>query len=182
MKCIKCNRNNVYKAKYCQSCHYEFSDKEREIAKGKTIPGKIKRLKELYELVTLKKFTDGYIRKIIGLIIALAPGVLLFINNGNALKIEESPNYQIQKNEKEDEYYLLVNDDEATLDLYIPNSIDSLSVEYYNAGSAQSATNYSKDDTITLVSNDEEDFYILNALADGKVIDKKKVCIYRTEV
>lgn len=129
MKCIKCKGINIISANYCKFCGYHFSEKEQKEAKNKTIVGKLEMLEKAYNVCTLKVITDHIVFKIISLLVVIILGIFFLVNNGAKVKILESDNYKMQYNTKEDEYYLLANEEQTTLDLYVPNRVQNIVVK-----------------------------------------------------
>lgn len=178
MKCIKCGKDNLNKANYCKYCAYEFNDKERKIAKRHTLVGKLELIEKAYKVCTLNIITGHIVFKVISLLVVILFGFYFMFYNGKDVKILKGDKYNIEYNTKSDEYYLLVNDDTVSLNLYIPNNNKKLSINHYdkdnNLVSNEEVKTYEE---IVLKTNYKEDYYVLSS-DNGNI----KFYVYRTEV
>lgn len=164
MKCKKCKTNNITKAIYCKKCGNEFLEDERKKARRKTFIGKIERIEDIYNTITLSKITSHILFKIFTILIVLGIGIYFWISNGISLKLLNSEYYDIKYYEKEHEYYLVTEFNEVTLNLYIPNRLQNINIIHYNKDGQKIEENtYLKDEEIILyVSN--EDYYVIDSL------------------
>jgi len=179
MKCIKCLSKNIYKANYCRNCGYQFSSKEQKIAKRKTIIGKIEYLEELYDNFRFKFITDHIVFKILSILIVLGIGIVFIVKYDNNLKLVNSDNYKIQYNKRDNEYYIITNNYEVPLEIYVPESCESLSVTM-NDNDNQFITkkNYLLDDDIILETKLDKSYYIIEGKNKNGDVDKLKVYIF----
>ena len=110
LKCPKCNTKNIVKASYCKECNYEFTEEEQDAAYKKTIFGKLEKIEEWYNHLTLSTITDHIAFKIISILIVLGVGIFYFFTRGIDTKILNRNYYDVYYNEKESEYYLVTDD------------------------------------------------------------------------
>ncbi len=179
MKCHKCKYENIVKASYCQKCGEKFTDKEKEIAYNKTIYGKIDKLKEIKDIVTLNIITGNIVFKIASLLIVLGIGLYFLLTVGINTKILKSNDYQIFYNKEIKEYYLLVDDnyDKVNVAMYLPNRIKDLTIYHYNLDDTLlEQENVKKEDKISLDTY-KEDYYIIESKYRKKT-DQMKIFVY----
>ena len=180
MKCRKCKKENILKAKYCQKCGEKFTDKEREEAYNKTIFGKIDFFQKMKSIATLNFITGNIFFKIASLLIVLGIGLYFLFTMGINTKILNSKDYQINYNKKSNEYYLIVDDnkDSIVLNLYRPNRTKKMIVYTYDLEDKEiDKTKVSKDDKITLTTY-KDDYYIIESNYSNKKKDKLKIYVY----
>ncbi len=178
MRCIKCGSDNLNKANFCKDCGYEFNDDERRIAKRHTLVGKLELLESAYKVCTLNVITGHIAFKVGSLIIVILLGFYFMFYNGSDVKILDGSQYNIEYNIKSNEYYLLVNEDTVSLNLYIPNKNKKLSIEHYDKeNNLINSEEFKEDEKVVLNTNYEEDYYVL--ISDNGNI---KFFVYRTEV
>lgn len=120
MKCANCRKENLITAKYCSSCGNGFSEKERQDAWDGTVWGKLDKLKEAKEWITLEKITGSKIFKAALLVLIILWGLMSGGNKGDRMLILESSDYTVRYNSKLDEYYVFTDKNEVDLDLYLP--------------------------------------------------------------
>lgn len=134
MTCPKCSTKNIVKASYCKECKYEFTEEEQDKAYSKTIYGKLEKVEEWYNHLTLATITDHIAFKIITILIVLLGGLYYYFTRGIDTCILQSNQYEVYYNENTDEYYLVI--DETTTDiklnLYIPNRVMKIDIEHYD--------------------------------------------------
>lgn len=182
MKCIKCKSINISSANYCKSCGYKFSEEEKEKAKNKSIIGIIEKIEKAYNVCTLKVITDSIVFKSFTLLIVIVLGIFSLVNNGSKVKILESKDYRIQYNTKENEYYLLTSKDKTTLDLYVPNKVQDISIKNLDTNNNElSSISYKDNENVVLNTNGIDDYYILESYYEKGREEKVKIYIYRTE-
>lgn len=180
MKCIKCRQENINSANYCKKCGYHFSKSEQKIAKSHTLVGKLENIEQAYKVCSLKIITDNIIFKIVSLLIIIALGIFFVMQNGTIVKIKDSKEYNIQYNTKLDEYYLLVNQDETNLNLYIPNKTESFNIKLMDLdNNLIEEDNYKDTDNITLNINGIDDYYLLESFYSDKESSVLKLYVYR---
>lgn len=179
MKCKKCHIKNIDNANYCKKCGNKFSEKEKQENKKGTIVWFLEWLDKIKALWKFSFITDNILFKIVSVLLVLAIGVFSILKNGNNLKILESDNYQIQYNTKLSEYYLLVNDDQTELKLYIPNTSTKLTVEHLDKDNKiLEKKKYDDNTQIILETNTtQEDYYLIKSKC-GKKSETLKIYIY----
>lgn len=178
MRCIKCSTNNINKANYCKNCGYKFSDAERVHARRHTLVGKLEMLENAYKVCTLNVITGHIAFKIVSLVIVILMGVYFVFYNGGEVKILKSDKYNIEYNVKSEEYYLLVNEDEVNLNLYVPNKVKNIVINHYDKDDKLlDKVDYLENNDVVLSTNYKEDYYVLSS--DNKDI---RFYVYRTEV
>lgn len=103
------------------------------------------------------------------------------LTDGTSFKIKENDNYKVEYNEKLDEYYIYSKKESAALDLYIPNSVDSLIVKRFDGKDNLVISNeYKVTDSIELYgTTSENDYYILEAKYNEKDSDELKLFMYQ---
>lgn len=182
MKCIKCKTVNVHNANYCKKCANQFSEKEQEAAEKWTFIGIVKRLENFKEKITFGWLFDHWAFKVGSIIGVLLIGVCCLLFNGNEFMIQESKQYIIKYNQKENEYYLYSKEDKTELSLYIPNKVENIVVNHYDSdGNAILGEEYTIKDNIVLYSNGVDDYYILEAKYSNDKSEKIKLFIYHEE-
>lgn len=162
MKCIKCRTNNINKANYCKKCAYQFSKAEQNVARRKTLIGKIECLEKAYNLCTLKVITDHIAFKICSLIIVLIVGISFWIKDGIDLKLLDSDDYDIQYNVNEKEYYLMTYNDKVLLNLYVPNRTDEIIITHYDENDNILEQKIYQPDEEIILETKEKEYYVLN--------------------
>lgn len=180
MKCSKCGSKNITKANYCISCGNGFSEEERKKAKKKTVVGVLEFLEEVYSWCNLSKITGHIAFKIVSVLVVLLVGISFVFNNGRSVKILESDHYKIQYNTKDDEYYLLVDEDQTNLELYVPNKVSDLVIKEYDKDNLEiSSMKYDPKNKLVLTVNSSDEYYMLVS-KNGKAYEKIKMYVYRT--
>lgn len=179
MKCSKCKCKNIIGANYCKKCGEKFSEEEKKGARRKTWVGKLELLEEAYAWCTLSKITGHIAFKIVSLLVVIFFGVYLLMSTGNQVKILASEHYKIQYNTKEQEYYLLVDDDKTNLSLYVPNTVSSLVISEFDVDNVEvSNMKYVNGEEVVLTINNSDEYYLLVA-KNGKKEEKMKIRVYR---
>lgn len=181
MKCQKCGEKNISSANYCIKCGNSFSDKKRREYRKKTVVGKLELMEKIYDTCKLKFITDSIAFKVISLIAVLLVGIYFLVNTSNDVKILTGNDYDVQYNSKDKEYYILVNDDEVNLKLYIPNRLKSLELDKMSGNNELlNETKYKEEDSLILNVNDSEEYYLLKAFY-GKDTQNLKIYVYRKD-
>ena len=111
MKCKNCNEKNLYKAHYCQKCGYAFTEEDRKEAYSQTIFGFFDKIEEMYKKIKLDNITGNMYFKVLSILFVLAFGLFNVLSNGNAFKVLDSEQYDVQYNTKTEEYYLITEED-----------------------------------------------------------------------
>ena len=161
MKCRKCEKENLIKAQYCSSCGSEFSDEERQAAYDETIWGKLDKIKEAKEWITLDKITGSKYFKIALLVLIILWGIMSGGNKGDKMLILESDDYTVRYNSNLDEYYVFTGKEEVDLDLYLPGKPQGITVTSSTLdGSRLDQREYEIGDRITLIRSDNVLYHI----------------------
>ena len=132
MICKECGTKNRIKANYCMHCGHQFTDQQREYAYSKTIFGWIEKIENIWSILTLDKITGSSLFKIISLVIIFLVGSYSVYKNGTQFRPLEHENYEIQYNQKVNEYYLISDLDSFEVSLYLPKTTDELTVLQLN--------------------------------------------------
>lgn len=136
MKCNRCKKENLRKANFCQSCGKKFTDKEKEEAMKSTTIGTIKYYEEWIDEHTIVKYLKHPLTKVIYILGILAIGFYNIYEMGTELKIMNGDNYEVSYNTEADEYYIVTDeppkDGKVYLSMYIPNKVETMTVDYYN--------------------------------------------------
>jgi hypothetical protein len=179
MKCPKCNTKNIVKASFCKECKYEFTEEEQEKAYKKTIFGKLETIETWYNHLTLSTITDHIAFKILMLLIVLAGGLYYYFTRGIDTNILESESYTVYYNKKNDEYYLIVDDniEEISLNMYIPNRVMELDIEHYNLNNELIDKGIFEEEKGIKLQAYKSDYYILKSRYELKT-EKLKVYVY----
>ena len=90
MKCTKCGQENLLKAQFCSSCGYRFSDEERQAAYDATVWGKLDKISEAKDWITLNKITGNKFFRIAVLVLIILWGIMSGGNRGDKMMILES--------------------------------------------------------------------------------------------
>ena len=128
MICIKCKTENRIKANYCSHCGHPFTDAERNDAYAKTIYGRFEKLEDLWKTVSLDKITGSAVVKVLSLVAVLVFGGYSVLKNGTQFRPLEHESYELQYNQKVNEYYLISQQDNIQLQLYLPKQADEVTI------------------------------------------------------
>lgn len=178
MICSKCNYKNPTQAWYCYKCGNQFTEKEREEASNKGLVGLIKKLRKIYDVLTLSKITSNKYFRILSIAIVLGIGIWGIIINGSNLKINESDNYTYQYNEELNEYYLYTKDNETKVNLYKIGDANTADVFYYDENDNLISNDKYNVDDIVLNANIIKDCYYILKIDNENI----KVHVYKEAV
>lgn len=162
MICKKCKEENVIKAKYCRNCGEAFSEEERKAAYDQTIYGKLDFIKKIKEHLDLSFITGNKFFRIGVLIIIL----VYIIFNGVKSKdfmIEKSNQYEVQYNEKLNEYYLLSEEKTVHLQLYLPEEPKSIEIISFNLKNEENSRHLYQMNETMVVETDPKQYYVVTA-------------------
>ena len=166
MKCSKCGKENLIKARFCSECGNPFTDEERQSAYDRTIYGKLDKIGEAKGWLTLNKITSNPIVRIAILIIILAIGLLSGNNRGDRMTVLESDEYKVYYNTETKDYFLNTDKDEVSVGIYLPGTPSGISVytlneqaeaideEYYDIG--EKIILQKADDRVYVIEGDYE--------------------------
>lgn len=183
VKCRKCETENRACASFCKNCRYEFTKEEQNKAKNKSLEGIIVRIIErvgkIKSVIDLSFITDKLWFQIASIVVVLGIGVFSCFQNGVHLKILKSDIYQINYNTKLNEYYLVVEEKEAKLNLYIPYQGQDIVVKHMNLEEELESNTYQDGENIVLTNNDEDDYYLITGKGLNRKEETLKVYIYK---
>lgn len=183
MKCPDCKTKNINDANYCINCCHKFTESELKLSRSKSLVGlfdKIDKINKVKDYATLKVITGSLAFKILTIVVILLVGAYSIFNKGNNLRIEESKQYQIEYNQKLDEYYLIVKDKETNLNLYIPNKTEKIILKVYDSNNnVISKKEIKRNTNIKLETKNNEEYYIIESSNDK--YDKLKVYLFSKE-
>ena len=182
MKCPKCNFKNHYLASYCNNCGYKYNDKEKEKSENRSFIGLLKGIDKLMSILDLSIINDKWYYKLVTLLGVLFIGFITFTNYGNHLKLVNSNEYKIEYNTNSNEYYLLSNNKEINLSLFIPNKVKKININYYdNNDNLINSNTYDSNSEIKLISSSNNDYYILEGIYNENNLDRLKLYIYEVD-
>ena len=161
MICKECQAKNITKAQFCQHCGSAFTDEDRQNAYDRTIFGMIDKLEEWKGYATLEFITGHPVFKTAVLVLILLWGLWLGRSNGNAMTILEGDTYRVQQNTDNGDYYILTEENQVPLNLYLPRQAD-LTLQVWNADTMESQYTFAVEDEI-LLEVDTSMFFIIEA-------------------
>ena len=151
MKCGKCGHENLIKARYCSSCGNMFTEEERQAAWDATFWGKLDKVKEAKEWITLEKVTGNKFFRIALLALIIVIGIIAGGNRGSCMMILESGDYVVRYNEALGEYYVFTEKEDVDINLYLPGKPEGVKVTSMSLDRDKlSEREYAVGDTITL--------------------------------
>ena len=160
MKCQKCNHHNVSQANFCFKCGNPFTKEEKENAINKSIVTKYNNLKEWYDKLTLSKITSHVVFKIVTVLIVLFVGIYSIYKDGIRFKVIEGDGYTYKYNNKLNEYYLYLDQEESNLNLYLPHHVDNFKVSYFDNNDKEIESNtYNSIDEIVIKIDNVSNYY-----------------------
>ena len=144
-------------------CGTPFSEEEREEGYSKTFWGKVEKLQDLYDTLTLSKFLDSRLVRILTLVVIVGFGVFNLLRGGSHLRVEESENYSVEYNQELNATYLLTELDKLPVSLYLPHETEKIVVRSLDEQNQQLEERvYSPEDSILLEAG-EADHYLIEA-------------------
>ena len=126
MNCEKCHKELNYGSQYCVNCGEKADIKGYEKDYNKTLWGLLDRIKNWWEMISLKKFTEHWITRSVILIALIIWCAFQFYTNYSNIKFLENSAYSIQYNKNNDEYYIKTSQETVNLSLYIPVNAKSV--------------------------------------------------------
>ena len=124
MKCKNCKTENIMKADFCKACGHQFTEKEKKKAYNKTAFGVIDNILKIKSYISLDFITGNKFFKLLSLLVLVLYSFMVLKINGNQMRILDSKDYEIEYNKTTKEYYLLTDENEIGLELYIPPKMD----------------------------------------------------------
>ncbi len=163
MKCKNCKTENILKADYCKSCGYKFSEKEKKKAYNRTVFGIIDNVLNLKSYITFDFITGNRWFKVISLVGLILYSLLVLKVNDSKLRILDSGDYDIEYNKTTKEYYLVTEETNIGLELYVPEKNKEINLITVDKNDKQlNSTVYKTDQQVT-VSYTSDSHYIIQA-------------------
>lgn len=128
MKCKNCKTENILKADYCKACGNQFTEKEKKKAYNRTVFGLIDNILNLKSYITFDFITGNKWFKAVSLLVLVLYSFLVFKINGNQMRILDSRDYDVEYNKTTKEYYLVTDETEIGLELYIPEKVEKITL------------------------------------------------------
>lgn len=167
MVCKYCGNPNQTKANYCRFCGKPFTDRDRQEAYDKTIFGMLDKLEDIKSWLDLSKITGNRIFRAAVLMVLLALVLVNIGRNGSHLAIQKSEDYTVAYNQEADEYYVLTEKEEISLNTYLPKTADTITVCAFENG-VQTACIQETPGTEINLARTASGYYTLRAdYADG---------------
>lgn len=160
MICNECQTKNITKAQFCSHCGNAFTDVERQQAYDKTIFGILDKLEEWKGYATLEFITGHPIFKTAVLVLILLWGLWLGRTNGNDMIILEGDTYRVQQNTENGDFYILTEDNQIPLNLYLPQQAQALQLQMVENDAVIYETSFTVEDEIHLDSTDQAHYLI----------------------
>ncbi len=179
MRCEKCDNQLHYGAKYCISCGEKVGDEAYAEDYKKTIWGKLDKAYNVYNTLTLKKFTGHIIFKIL-LLVLIGVFILneLYGDMAN-IRLLNSDYYTITYAEAADVYLLKTSEEKIDLQFYVPITAEKIAFAGYKQGNAEtnefSVEEYKK--TGYTVGKEEFDYIIATTKRGDKEIDSVRLIV-----
>lgn len=182
MNCTKCSQPLEYGVKYCNHCGEKVEKGAFEEEYMNTVWGKIEKIEDKYETITLSKFTGHIAVKIFVIIFILIIGIFEISTDYFKIRILPGDNYSVEYNKKEDEYYFITEDFETNINMYIPKNIDVVKMTTFdnneNEISVKELTTEQYLQTPISVKKGEYSFATVETLKDGKTKEKVKFSVF----
>lgn len=181
MKCAMCDSDLHYGDQYCNICGEKVPKDTYDADYAKTVWGRIDKMQNKVEKLTLKKFLDNWITKTVILLVILAVGFIDAYTDFTNIKFLNSESYVIEYNKKADEYYIRTDLEEVDLNLYIPKHAEKIAITEYKDDSSKMwymlPEEYEK--KAARVKKNEFDYMTISSVAKEKIKDTVK--LYVTE-
>ena len=182
MKCQKCKEKNISIANYCKKCGKPFTKEEREYAKKHGLKAVLDTIKRIYEKAT---FQESIFFQVGSVLLVLAVGLYLLFTMGRNFRLLSSEAYEVNYNEEENTYYVLVDKNEEItkipLNVYVPNSFDGVVLMHYGEQDnlLEKEEHGRKDEILVSPNVEENTYYILSNLANEE--ENIKVYVFYKE-
>ena len=158
VKCKNCTHDNLLKANYCRDCGTAFTQQEKDEARAASPVGKLEKfvnfgekLEGVKEVLSLSFITDNFF---VRLALLVLPVLAALIFGGekvpNELMIKESSEYSIYQNTDTGEYFLDVNSDSISLQLYVPGDTRYVNIVFEGTDGSYRSENFELDSAIVL--------------------------------
>jgi len=161
MKCKNCKTENIMKADYCKACGHQFTEKEKKKAYNRTVFGIIDNVLNLKSYITFDFITGNRWFKVASLLFLILYSVLVLKLNGSQIRILDSRDYDVEYNKTTKEYFLVTDEKQIGLNLYIPEKTDKVNLITVDSNDKLiNEKEYSIDENIMLLYNDKEHYII----------------------
>ena len=179
MKCVKCGYELNYGAKYCNGCGEEIPKDAYSEEYNKTIWGIADKILDWYDKLTLKKFTENMVFKIVILLLVLGIGVFNAYSAYANIRLLKSESYEIEYDRKEDLYYIVTPDAEVTISMYIPKNAEKVMVYGITDEEEITQTEFLPDDYAKgiVAKKDEFDSIRVDTIKNDKVSDSVNLTV-----
>ena len=179
MICKACGKENPLRADYCHACGHPFSKEEQQEAYDATVYGKIDKVREAKEWITLDKITSHPVFRVLVIAGIILLGWFSHSNQGSVMKLLESDEYTIAYNETLKEYYLYSDLDSVHVQLYLPGKPKGIRITELNAdGSEGTVREYRPDEQPVLLR--KTPFYKISGIYEDAQ-QEILVGVYETE-
>lgn len=163
MKCKNCKTENILKADYCKNCGHQFTENEKKKAYNRTVFGIIDNILNLKSYITFDFITGNKWFKLLSLLILILYSALVLKINGSQMKILDNRDYDVEYNKTTKEYYLVTDKNELGLDLYIPETIETIQLATVDENnSVINEKEYNADENVTL-SYSKNSHYVIRS-------------------
>lgn len=161
MKCNNCKTENIMKADYCKACGHQFTEKEKKKAYNRTVFGIIDNVLNLKSYITFDFITGNRWFKVASLLFLILYSVLVLKLNGSQIRILDSRDYDVEYNKTTKEYFLVTDEKQIGLNLYVPEKTDKVNLITVDSNDKLiNEKEYSIDENIMLLYNDKEHYII----------------------
>ena len=163
MKCKNCKTENILKADYCKGCGHQFTEKEKKKAYSRTVFGLIDNILNLKSYITFDFITGNKWFKAASLLVLVLYSILVLKINGNQMRILDSRDYDVEYNKTTKEYYLVTDENQISLELYIPEKTDKITlVTVDKEDNMVNKAEYNTDQQLTLSYNKNYHYIVQN--------------------
>lgn len=179
MNCTKCNSELHYGDKFCNKCGEKVEKGAYDEIYKKTVWGKLDRMDDVWQTMTLKKFIDHWITKSIILLAVLVWGFFDAYTSIANIRFLESEDYKIEYNKKLDEYYIRTEKEVVDLNLYIPRASEKIEITEYKDDEKSTREMLPKEykENTVRVKKDEFDYVTISSIRNKKKSDTVKLYV-----
>ena len=161
MKCKNCKTDNILKADYCKACGHQFTEKEKQKAYNKTVFGIIDKILSIKSHITFDFITGNRWFKVVSLLGLILYSFLVLKINGTQMRILDSREYDIEYNKTTKEYFLVTDENQIGLKLYIPEKAEKINLLTVDSNDTQlSNKEYQTDEKVTLTYNSDRHYIV----------------------
>ncbi len=180
MTCEKCGAMLHYGAKYCNVCGEAVPKDAFDIAYSRSVWGKLDKLKNGYDTLSLKKLTGSALFKTVSLLAALLWLFFTMYGNLTGIRLKDTDAYSIAYSKEAEIYYVCPNSEEATLEMFAPIGTDKLVFTAKRGEEVADAVEFTpeeyKKEGYTLMVG-AQDYLEVEAKRKDKVADKIKIVV-----